>query len=51
MWIRLISGAGCLVPAHSTGNPRILNSPIDNRIPGRERAVGNHLGVMVERVD
>jgi hypothetical protein len=27
--------------------PRVLNSPIDNNIPGSERVVGNHLGVFV----
>lgn len=25
--------------------PRVMNSPIDNYIPGRERPVGNHLGI------
>lgn len=25
--------------------PRVINSPIDNYIPGRERPVGNHLGI------
>ena len=27
------------------GKSRVLNSPIDQHIPGRERAVGNHLGI------
>jgi len=27
------------------GRPVQLNSPIDNRIPGRERPVANHLGI------
>jgi len=25
--------------------PRVMNSPIDNYIPGRERPIGNHLGI------
>ncbi len=28
---------------------RVLNSPIDSHIPGRERPVANHLGVFVEQ--
>jgi hypothetical protein len=31
------------------GEPRVLNSPIDNYIPGRERSVANHLGITVRR--
>jgi hypothetical protein len=38
-------GSTTLVVADKNGQPRILNSPIDNRIPGRERPVANHLGV------
>lgn len=34
-----------LVVEGENGKPRTLNSPIDNRIPGRERPVANHLGV------
>jgi hypothetical protein len=25
----------------------VLNSPIDNNITGRERAMGNHLGIFI----
>jgi exopolysaccharide biosynthesis protein len=30
------------------GKARILNSPIDMNIPGKERAVANHLGLYVK---
>lgn len=29
---------------------RVLNSPIDNRIPGRERPIANHLGIFARPV-
>ena len=32
-----------------TGQYRVMNSPIDNYIPGRERPVGNHLGVFANK--
>lgn len=41
-------GSSTLVIEGDDGLPRIMNSPIDNYIPGRERPVGNHLGVYVE---
>ena len=40
-------GSSTLVTEGENGQPVILNSPIDNYIPGRERPVGNHLGVFV----
>lgn len=40
-------GSSTLVAAGEEGTPRILNTPIDNYIPGRERPVGNHLGIYV----
>jgi exopolysaccharide biosynthesis protein len=40
-------GSSTLVVQGSLG-PRVLNSPIDNNIPGRERAVGNHLGIYAQ---
>lgn len=40
-------GSSTLVVADKKGRPMILNSPINNRIPGRERPVANHLGVFV----
>jgi hypothetical protein len=42
-------GSSTMVIEDEEGNPRILNSPIDNNIPGRERAVGNHLGIFAHR--
>jgi hypothetical protein len=38
-------GSSTLVVQDASGKPRVLNSPIENRIPGRERPVANHLGV------
>jgi phosphodiester glycosidase len=40
-------GSSTMVIAGEDGQPMILNSPIDNHIPGRERPVGNHLGIYV----
>ncbi len=42
-------GSSTLVSENAAGNPVILNSPIHNRIPGRERPIANHLGVYVDR--
>jgi exopolysaccharide biosynthesis protein len=38
-------GSSTMVMEGKDGQPVILNSPIDNHIPGRERPVGNHLGI------
>lgn len=40
-------GSATLVTADEDGEPRVLNSPIHSRIPGRERPVANHLGVRI----
>ena len=40
-------GSATLVAADEDGEPRVLNSPIHSRIPGRERPVANHLGVRI----
>lgn len=42
-------GSSTMVVEGDDGEPRILNSPIDNLIPGRERPVANHLGISVRR--
>ena len=42
-------GSTALVMQDTTGHPKVLNMPIDNRVPGRERPVANHLGVYVRR--
>jgi hypothetical protein len=41
-------GSSTLVVEGDNGKPMILNSPIDNYIPGRERPVGNHLGIYIK---
>lgn len=38
-------GSSTLVIEDENGEPLVLNSPIDNYIPGRERPVANHFGV------
>jgi hypothetical protein len=42
-------GSSTMVVAGSGGRLRIMNSPIDNYIPGRERPVANHLGIFVSK--
>ena len=38
-------GSTTMAVEGKNGKSRVLNSPIDQHIPGRERAVGNHLGI------
>lgn len=38
-------GSSTLAIQNHLGLPEVLNTPIDNQIPGRERPVGNHLGI------
>lgn len=38
-------GSSTMVIRSGNGKPRILNSPIDMYIPGRERPVANHFGI------
>lgn len=40
-------GSSTLVVEGDGDSPEILNSPIEHYIPGRERPVGNHLGIFV----
>jgi hypothetical protein len=40
-------GSTTLVIEGADGTPVILNSPIHNRIPGRERPVANHFGLTI----
>lgn len=42
-------GSATMVIEGENGEPVILNSPIDNYIPGRERPVANHFGIFTER--
>ncbi|HEX6271348.1 MAG TPA: phosphodiester glycosidase family protein, partial [Anaerolineales bacterium] len=41
-------GSSTMVIEGEHGEPVVLNSPIDNYIPGRERPVGTHLGIYVK---
>ena len=41
-------GSATMVIAGGLDKPLILNSPIDNYIPGRERPVANHLGIYLK---
>ena len=41
-------GSSTMVIEGQDGKPQILNSPIDNYIPGTERPVGTHLGIYVK---
>jgi hypothetical protein len=40
-------GSSTMVVQGRDGKPRVLNSPIDNHIPGRERPIANHLGFYI----
>ena len=42
-------GSSALVIEDSSGNAQVLNSPIDQYITGRERFIGNHLGIFVKK--
>ena len=42
-------GSSTLVIENERGKAEVLNSPIDSHIPGRERPVANHLGVLVDQ--
>jgi hypothetical protein len=42
-------GSSTMVIEGKSGEPLILNSPIDQYVPGRERPVANHLGISVNR--
>ena len=41
-------GSSTLVISDGNGGAALLNRPINNNIPGQERAVGNHLGVYAQ---
>ncbi len=42
-------GSTTMVIEGDDGKPLILNCPIDNHIPGRERPVANHFGIFAKR--
>jgi uncharacterized protein YgiM (DUF1202 family) len=41
-------GSSTMVIKGADGKPRVLNSPIDMNVPGKERAVANHLGLFIK---
>lgn len=43
-------GSSTLVAADENGEPAVLNSPIQQGIPGNQRPVGNHLGIFAKPV-
>ena len=42
-------GSSTMVVRGKDGQPRILNFPIDQYVPGRERPVANHIGIFLGR--
>ena len=42
-------GSSTLAIEGQDGRPRVLNKLIDENVPGRERAVGNHLGIFIKK--
>ena len=44
--LNLDGGGSTALVVQRAGRPRLLNAPFHTRIPLRERAVGNHLGVL-----
>lgn len=42
-------GSSIMVIENESGESIILNSPIDQYVPGRERPVGNHFGITLNR--
>ena len=42
-------GSSTMVVEAENGRPELLNSPIHQGIPGRQRPVGNHLGIFADR--
>jgi hypothetical protein len=42
-------GSSTMVIQGENGEPLILNSPIDQYVPGRERPVANHIGIYIRK--
>ncbi|MEW5941069.1 MAG: phosphodiester glycosidase family protein, partial [Chloroflexota bacterium] len=40
-------GSSAMVIKGFDGNPRVINTPMDQNTPGKERAVANHLGIKI----
>jgi len=49
--MNLDGGGSSTLVLERGGRPTVMNSPINNGIPGRERPVGNHLGIFAEPKD
>lgn len=49
--IRLDGGGSSVLVVEREGKPVILNTPIDQQHPGRERVVANHLGIYASRTE
>jgi Phosphodiester glycosidase len=49
--MNLDGGGSSTLVVERGGRPAVMNSPINNGIPGRERPVGNHLGIFAEPKD
>jgi len=41
-------GSSTMIIKGVDGDARILNSPIDQNVPGKERQVANHLGLYIK---
>jgi len=48
--MNLDGGGSTTLVMERGGRASLLNSPINNGIPGRERPVGNHLGIFAEKI-
>ena len=46
----MYGGGSTTLVVDEGGRPSVLNCPIDNKIPGRERPVANHLGIFARRL-
>ena len=44
-------GSSTMVMEGQLGNPNTLNSPINHGIPGKQRVVGNHLGIYAKSLE
>ena len=42
-------GSSTMVMKGADGRPEILNSPVNNLVPGLERPVANHLGIIINK--
>jgi len=49
--INLDGGGSSTIVIDENGTPKILNSPIQSRIPARERPIANHLGVYAKLIE